>query len=122
MRLKMVGVGLVAVGLALHAAVVPGVFPTQVTLKWDQYPTNQISPDLVFKIYSHTNIAVPFTNWPVVKTVAGTNLSTTFPMQPAARYFVLTASNFWGESSFSNVASTPAPPRSDVPLGIEPGP
>lgn len=92
-----------------------------VILMWD-YPTNLLSTNLVFKLYSSTNATAPLSTWALVKTIPGTVTATSFPMQPEARFFVMTASNFWGEANFSNVAATPAAPRSDVTLSIAPAP
>jgi len=122
MRLRILLLVFMAAMLPARAAVVvPGVLFTNVTLAWD-YPSNELSTNLVFKLYSTTNVALPMTNWPLVKTIVGTNLTTPFPMQPGMRLFVMTASNFWGESTFSPVAATPPAPRFDVPLSIAPGP
>lgn len=54
-----------------------------------------------------------------VRTVAGTNLTTTVVVAPGVNYFAIRASNFWGVSSFSDVALTPPLPRGDVKLGIK---
>jgi hypothetical protein len=106
---------------ARAAVIVPGVLFTNVTLAWS-YPSNELSTNMVFKLYSTTNTALPMTSWPLVKMIPGPNLTTTFPMQAELRFFVMTASNFWGESTFSPVAATPPAPRFDVPLSIAPGP
>ena len=96
----------------------PGNLRTNVTLQWDKYPTNQISPDLILKVYSSTNLAIPLSSWPLVATVNPTNVTVTLPIDAHQRFYVMTASNWWGESDFGNVASTPAPPRSDLNLRI----
>ena len=106
----------------------PGQISTNgILLAWD-YPASVLSTNQVlFKLYSTTNLTSPQSSWPLVKSIrstngipVGTNLSfiTAFPMQAEARYFVMTASNFWGESVFSSVAATPSAPRFDVPLSI----
>lgn len=94
--------------------------PTPITLAWN-YPTNELSTNLTFRLYHSTNITVPLTNWTVITNIAGTNTSVSLPVLPGAHFFALTASNFWGESDFSNVASTPPAPRSDVNLSISRG-
>ena len=89
----------------------PGVMRTNVSLSWT-YPTNELSTNLTFKVYSSTNISIALTNWPVLTTVAGTNTSVTLPINLQQQWFVMTASNWFGESVFSSVAEIPAPPRS----------
>lgn|SRR3990167_7444759 len=93
----------------------------RVILAWD-YPTNELGTNLTFRLYGSSNITTPLTNWTVLTNVVGTNLSVTVQIQPGVYFFALTASNFWMESDFSNVASTPALPRSDSKLGITRGP
>jgi hypothetical protein len=89
---------------------------TNITLYWD-YPAAQAS-NCTFILRGTTNAASPATNWPIVATVPGyTNHQLT--IQPGAYYFVCQASNLWGVSDPSNVASTPAPPRSDYSLGVK---
>jgi hypothetical protein len=89
-----------------------------VTLFFD-YPTNQLSTNLTFRVYATTNLSFPLTNWTVIKTVVGTNTSVTVRVVPGQNYFAMTASNMWLESDFSNVALTPPLPRSDVNLTIQ---
>lgn len=96
----------------------PGATRNSVTLAWD-YPTNELSTNLLFKVYSHTNITVPLTNWTVLTNVVGTNLNVAIPMNAQQRFFYVTASNYWGESFPSNVAGTPPPPRDQVGLRLE---
>jgi len=91
---------------------------TNVTLRWD-YPAAELA-GITFKLYSHTNLLVPWATWPVIAVT--TNLHAVVPMQPQQRFFYATASNFWGETSPpSNSAGTPPPPRS-VNTAIELGP
>lgn len=98
----------------------PGVLRTTVTLQWDQYPTNQITPDLILKIYSSTNATAPLSTWPLIATVNPTNTTATLPIDTHQRFYTMTASNWFGESNFSVVAATVAPPRSDLSLRIGP--
>lgn len=85
--------------------------PQTVTLAWD-YPAAELGPDLVFIIRHNKDVTTPLDQWAVLTNVAGTNLSVSIQLEPGLRYFTATASNFWGESDFSNVARVPAPPRS----------
>lgn len=87
----------------------------RVTLEFD-YPTNEIA-GMTFKAYHTTSLQ---SSWQHVATVESTNRFQ-LTVVPGENFFVCTASNFWGESSFSNVASTPALPRSDVILRIRRG-
>lgn len=111
---------LVAAALvAVASLAAPGNLRTNATVEW-QYPETELSTNLTFKLYSTTNVAQPTAEWPLLTTVVGTNLQVTVPIDAAQRFFVLTASNWWGESDFSNVASTPVLPRSDVTVRIGP--
>jgi hypothetical protein len=96
----------------------PGVMRTNLTLRWD-YPANELSTNLTFKIYSTTNLSLPVTNWPVFVTVVGTNLSHPVPVEDFKRFFSMTASNLIGEGNFSMVVEKPAPPRDQIPLGLQ---
>jgi len=69
-----------------------------VTLTWD-YPESELNTDLTFKIYNTTNVSLPITNWEVLH-VIGTQCWTRFPAGSDARFFVITASNAFGESDF----------------------
>lgn len=88
-----------------------------VTLEWD-YPEAERSTNLTFYVFTSTNVAVPLTNWTALTNVVGTNLSVQLQIDPGQRYFVMTASNFWGQSDFSEVASTPSLPRRDMKLKL----
>ena len=103
--------------LALGPAFTPS---GRINLSWS-YPTNEFDTNLVFRVYSSTNATDFLTNWSVLTNVVGTNLSATVTIAPGARFFFMTASNFWGESNPSEVASTPALPRSDSRIGITRG-
>ncbi len=97
----------------------PGQMRTNATLRWT-YPTNELSTNLLFKLYSTTNISSPVSTWPLFVTVMGTNTQVTIPIVTEQRFFTMTASNWHGESVFSNVASIPPPPRSDEQLTLGP--
>lgn len=97
--------------LPLGAKAAVPTTPQLVILAWD-YPTNELRAELSFKLYTSTNLAVPMTNWLVLTNVAGTNLAAAVRIEPGEHFFTLTASNFWGESDFSNVASVPPLPKS----------
>ncbi len=82
-----------------------------VTLSWD-YPAAERTPDLQFRLYHSTNSDLPLYKWTALTNTAGTNCSITLSLQPGRHFFYVTAVNWWGESDPSNIASTPAPPRS----------
>lgn len=87
----------------------PGVLRSSVLLEWS-YPSNQLSTNLIFKVYQSPDILAPMTNWTVLTNVVGTNISVVIPLSPQVMFFAVTSSNLWGESFFSNVADTPPPP------------
>lgn len=81
-----------------------------ITLEWN-YPTNLLCTNLWFNIYGTTNLDLPVEQWPFITNVVGTNLFANLSVVPGANFFVMTASNFWGESSItSNITSTPSLP------------
>lgn len=85
----------------------------RVTLVWN-YPEEELSPNLSFIVYHTTNITLPLESWPVLTNVIGTQRSVDLTITPGKNFFVMKASNFWGESSpFSNIASTPDIPRGE---------
>ena len=100
-----------------------------VTLAWD-YPAAEYSTNLTFKIYHSQSLVVAMTNWAVLTNMPAPNIvitnlllevqtETTVRVTPGANFFSATVSNMWGESFFSNVASTPALPRSDISFRIK---
>ena len=103
----------------------PGILRTNVTLVWNHtnppvlIGTNLFIDPGIFKVYSTTNPAIALTNWPLFSIVAGTNNTTTFTMQPQMRFYAMTFSNFWGESTFSGVVWTPPMPLDLISVGIE---
>lgn len=71
------------------------------TLTWD-YPTNELS-GMRFNLYSSTNAALPISTWPLLTNVSGTNV--TVQINPGQCFYFCTASNEFGESIPSNVAT-----------------
>ncbi len=101
---------LFAVTATALAVVLPGTMRNTISLTWD-YDTN--SPPDVFKLYTSTNAAMPTTNWTLVAGVSGTIRNITISNINAQQcFFYVTASNWWGESTPSNVAGTPQIPGS----------
>jgi hypothetical protein len=111
MKRLILPLALVALTVATAIAVVlPGEFRKTVTLTWD-YDPNAVTSDSVFKLYSSTNVALPFTNWTPVGTVSGTIRTITVSNIAAQQcWFAVTFSNWWGESLPSNIAGTPQIP------------
>jgi len=100
-----------AIGAALAAGIAIAALaaPTgDVTLAWS-YPTNLVA-GVTFKVYGSPTLGTPMSSWPVIATVPGPTTNATVHIAPGAFFFSVTASNIWGESSFSNVAQTPALP------------
>jgi hypothetical protein len=117
------------VGLMWAARAATFTVPVQVSLAWS-YPTNGFSTDLCFVFLSTSNVNTALAQWPfftnafltnLVSTnldATGTNANFTLPFLtlPGQGFYVGVATNFWGSSDFSGVASTPPVPRSDVNL------
>lgn len=81
--------------------------PQWITLMWDRSPGDDGT--YVYRIYQ-TNAVDAAKPWILVATVTNTN-AVPLQVNPAgAWFFYCTASNFWGESDPSNVASTPPLP------------
>ncbi len=103
--------------VALAVLALPTPPPTgRLVLSWD-YDEGDLETNLLFTIYWSTNAGIPMTNWTVLNTVVGTNAAKV-QVKPGANFFSVTASNLWGESPFSEVASTPALPRTDSKIRI----
>ncbi|MBX3747340.1 MAG: hypothetical protein KF833_18680 [Verrucomicrobiae bacterium] len=86
------------------------VDPIPIRLGWD-YPTNELSTNLWFHLYSHTNPAAPLSQWTIETSVVGTSTTVRIAPTPGHRFYVVTASNLWGESRPSEPYATPFPPR-----------
>lgn len=87
-------------------------FCESVSLAWD-YPTNELN-GVTFRLKWTTNVAL--TNWVTIATTTNTTVRVDVPK--GVNFFACTASNFWGESFFSNIASTPPVVRTNVSLNI----
>ena len=71
-----------------------------ITLTWD-YPESELSTNLTFKIYNTTDMTIPISDWNVMH-VVGTQTWAKFPVSSDSHFFVITASNVFGESGFGN--------------------
>ena len=89
----------------------PGRLRSTVDLAVD-YPENELSTNLFFKLYTNSSLSVPVTNWGLALIVPATNRILTFPISAQRLFFVGTASNYWGEGFFSEPVELPDPPRS----------
>jgi hypothetical protein len=119
---------LVALAIAVRAAPGEPLKTNEITLTWD--PAEPVELIEASNLYYRTNLppGMPATNAPVgevmhwtptdtngwrfLLTVPGNTNRVTFQRPPGltAVFFVITASNRLGESPFSNVAWSPAPP------------
>lgn len=129
---KLLICGVLLLGLLTGRAAITPPVTGWVTFFWD-YESSALDTNLVFRLYTSTNITTPLTNWTLIGSanaiqVLWTNTIGTNPISklrmsvqivPGAHYFVMNGSNFWGTTDFSNVVSTPALPRDDVILGVE---
>lgn len=116
--------------LALFAASLASAATTnRLFLAWDSYPLTDTNL-VTFHIYSTTNIALPVSQWPHLTNVdysTATNAAKpgeggrveVLAAENMFRFYSMTASNFIGESDFSDVVSVRrvAPP-SAVRLGV----
>lgn len=94
-----------------------GMFPTfsdPVRLSWD-YPPEELT-NITFRVKWSTVITTPATNW--ITIVTTTNTTAIVDVPRGVNFFACTASNFWGESFFSNIASTPPVVKTNVSLHI----
>jgi len=108
---------------SLPRAVSAGVVGQQVNvlLSWDYPSAAELSPDLVFRVYSSLN-PTDSASWTLLTNTASTSI--VIPMVPSSRYFrVGTYSVFWDlESPPSPEVSTPPAPRGDSTLTIRRAP
>ena len=125
----------VALTSACAAPALAPTNPVPVVLAFD-YPTNDLPNVRSFRVYGSTNLSAPTVNWQELTNCWATNLVTTnlsstaspnaalhvsVTVQPGTRFFVVTSSNFWGESPFSNIAATPPLPSGDINLNAQRG-
>ena len=71
-----------------------------IRISWS-FPIEAQSPDLIFKLYHSTSLAVPVDQWPVLTNIPGTVRSAVIVADKVCEFFALTASNYLGESDFS---------------------
>lgn len=98
---------------ALLALLVLGLAPATdftvsqpVTFEWES--SNEVTPDLSFNLYKADSPTAPRSDWIKIITIPGSNTWQTVIFRPGKTYWTVTASNFWGESDFSNIVGTPA--------------
>ena len=102
--------------LACDARAERGVFLTAVLVEWDYRPEDLA--ETTFKVYGSSNLFEPMELWPVVATVTGHTWAQ-FDIDPVAMFYAVTATNWRGESDFSNVLRVSGPPLSDFKLRIK---
>jgi len=84
---------IVAISPVFHSASMAAVIPPPpktLTLRWN-YP--QMSPDVVFNVYSSTSLGVPVKQWPAYTNVTTTSCVVRIVPGLGSRYFAVTASN-----------------------------
>lgn len=109
---------LIAIGIlgVLVGVLYAQSFDGKITLQWDA-PVQGVT----FNVYHSPDATAPVSTWQRLTNVVGTNRATVTVI-PGEHYFIVTASNFWGESGPSNIASTPAvPPEVGSSLKISRG-
>lgn len=72
----------------------------KIRLQWD-YPVEFQTTDLIFKLYHSTNLALPLRHWPLLTNVPGDWRAVEVFTERSGEFFVLTASNAYGESDFA---------------------
>ena len=80
----------------------------EIVLAWD-YTSRDVD---AFVLRGTPTLTTNLAAWPVLATIPALVSNTivtnfTLTMEPGQMFFVLTASNFWGESGFSNITNTP---------------
>jgi hypothetical protein len=79
---------------------IPAPSSKTIRILWSYAIASQ-TPDLVFKIYHSYDAAVAVRYWPLLTNVPGSVRSVTVPMNQPREFFILTASNYLGESRFA---------------------
>jgi len=85
-------------------------------LTWDNDP--DYDTNVTFYVYSQTNVALPLSGWTVATNVSYSQWTNNPAIKPGEvgvvelprsldriRFYVVTASNIWGESDFSDAVS-----------------
>lgn len=90
---------------------------TTVTLAWDPVPGLANDSTAAYVLYHSPDAGTWPAGWSVVTNVPATRTSVDIRVLPGVHFYTLTASNFWGESTNSNVVSTPVTP--DKPKGLK---
>lgn len=72
----------------------------RIRLQWD-YPVEFQTTDLIFKLYHFTNLTLPLRQWPLLTNVPGDWRAVEVFTERPREFFVLTASNAYGESDFA---------------------
>ena len=73
---------------------------TAVRIVWD-FPASLETPELIFKLYHSTNLAVPLRQWPLLTNIPGNVREVPVSINQPQEFFVLTASNRLGESGYA---------------------
>lgn len=116
-------------GGALIFPPLPPSATVPIVLSFD-YPTNGMDTNLVFVLRGTNQLGLSPTNWPIEQSlfatnywtnawalpITGTNYTVTFTNQtiPGIHFWYVAATNWWGESSPSNVLEIPPLPTSTL--------
>lgn len=97
---------------AAHRPAVPLLLQSEaaktVTLSWS-YPPEAETVDLTFKLYHSLDLAAPLPQWPLLRTIPATERSVVLPAIQSQEFFIVTASNYLGESNFQTLNDQPVP-------------
>lgn len=106
----------VAFVLVLFTSIAASPPVVSVTFTW--VDTNAPGQVDAYYIYTTFNPGVPKSNWTMFAAIpAGTNQFQT-NVTAGQAYYAMTCSNFWGETPFSMVVSTPALLSAQAQVGI----
>lgn len=109
-KINRVRLSLLALWLCCLAALaLPGVLRPAVELYWTLNPTNENV--LAYRIYYKTNLADP--DWIPLTTRSPDVTNQFISPDQAGRFYVITASNVWGETPFSAAVWVPLLPSSN---------
>lgn len=72
----------------------------KVRIGWS-FPVAFETSDLVFKVYHSTDLRVPVNQWPLWTNIPGSNRFAEVSADQVQEFFVVTASNYLGESGFA---------------------
>ena len=90
--------------IAILLLIAVAIKAAQVEFQWTH---NNASVANTFYLLHSRNISTPTSNWTTIAVIPGLATNYCHDIEPGIHFFSLMASNFWGVSSNSNIASTP---------------